>query len=233
MQTYQFAVCDDRPEDSRLVARLASRWARQAGAEAEIESFPSAEAFLFRYEEKKDFDVLLLDIEMTGMDGVELAKTVRRDNEAVQIVFITGYSDYIAQGYEVSALHYLMKPVNEEKFNQVLTRAVSRLARNEPFLTLELPGETVRVPLPEIRYLDVQQNYVTVHAGRDYTLKRPLAEFEAALDRRFFRAGRSCIVNLTCIRRGTRAEAELTTGERIPLPRGQYEKLNQAIIRQI
>jgi len=233
MQTYQFAVCDDRPEDSRLVARLASRWARQAGAEAEIESFPSAEAFLFRYEEKKDFDVLLLDIEMTGMDGVELARTVRRDNEAVQIVFITGYSDYIAEGYEVSALHYLMKPVNEEKFHQVLTRAVSRLARNEPFLTLELPGETVRVPLPEIRYLDVQQNYVTVHAGRDYTLKRPLAEFEAALDRRFFRAGRSCIVNLTCIRRVTRTEAELTTGERIPLPRGQYEKLNQAIIRQI
>ena len=233
MQTYQFAVCDDRPEDSRLVARLASRWARQAGAEAEIESFPSAEAFLFRYEEKKDFDVLLLDIEMTGMDGVELARTVRRDNEAVQIVFITGYSDYIAEGYEVSALHYLMKPVNEEKFHQVLTRAVGRLARNEPFLTLELPGETVRVPLPEIRYLDVQQNYVTVHAGRDYTLKRPLAEFEAALDRRFFRAGRSCIVNLTCIRRVTRTEAELTTGERIPLPRGQYEKLNQAIIRQI
>ena len=233
MQTYQLAVCDDRPEDSRLVARLASRWARQAGAEAEIESFPSAEAFLFRYEEKKDFDVLLLDIEMTGMDGVELARTVRRDNEAVQIVFITGYSDYIAEGYEVSALHYLMKPVNEEKFHQVLTRAVGRLARNEPFLTLELPGETVRVPLPEIRYLDVQQNYATVHAGRDYTLKRPLAEFEAALDRRFFRAGRSCIVNLTCIRRVTRTEAELTTGERIPLPRGQYEKLNQAIIHQI
>ena len=233
MQTYQLAVCDDRPEDSRLVARLASRWARQAGAEAEIESFPSAEAFLFRYEEKKDFDVLLLDIEMTGMDGVALARTVRRDNEAVQIVFITGYSDYIAEGYEVSALHYLMKPVNEEKFHQVLTRAVGRLARNEPFLTLELPGETVRVPLPEIRYLDVQQNYVTVHAGRDYTLKRPLAEFEAALDRRFFRAGRSCIVNLTCIRRVTRTEAELTTGERIPLPRGQYEKLNQAIIHQI
>lgn len=233
MQTYQFAVCDDRPEDSRLVARLASRWARQAGAEAEIESFPSAEAFLFRYEEKKDFDVLLLDIEMTGMDGVELARTVRRDNEAVQIVFITGYSDYIAEGYEVSALHYLMKPVNEEKFHQVLTRAVGRLARNESFLTLELPGETVRVPLPEIRYLDVQQNYVTVHAGRDYTLKRPLAEFEAALDRRFFRAGRSCIVNLTCIHRVTRTEAELTTGERIPLPRGQYEKLNQAIIHQI
>ena len=229
----QFAVCDDRAEDSGLISRLCAQWARQAGAELELEVFPSAEAFLFRYAEKKDFDVLLLDVEMTGMDGVELARTVRRDDESVQIVFVTGYDRYIALGYEVSALHYLVKPVKEEKFFEVLTRAVSRLTRNEPFLTLELPGETVRVPLPEIRYLDVQQNYVTVHAGRDYTLKRPLAEFEAALDRRFFRAGRSCIVNLTCIRRVTRAEAELTTGERIPLPRGQYEKLNQAIIRQI
>ena len=175
MQTYQLAVCDDRPEDSRLVARLASRWARQAGAEAEIESFPSAEAFLFRYEEKKDFDVLLLDIEMTGMDGVELARTVRRDNEAVQIVFITGYSDYIAEGYEVSALHYLMKPVNEEKFHQVLTRAVGRLARNEPFLTLELPGETVRVPLPEIRYLDLYPPGNPDGGGADHRRAHPPA----------------------------------------------------------
>lgn len=230
---YRFAVCDDRPEDARLVARLAAQWGLRTASEVELETFPSAEAFLFRYQEQKDFDILLLDIEMPGMDGVELAKAVRRDNDAVQIVFITGYSDYIAQGYEVSALHYLMKPVDEEKFFQVLSRAVGRLARNEPFLILELPGETVRVPLPEIRYLDVQQNYVTVHAREDYTLKRPLAELEAQLDRRFYRIGRSCIVNLTCVRRVTRTEAELTTGERLPLPRGQYEKLNQAIIRQI
>ena len=229
----QFAVCDDRAEDSGLISRLCAQWARQAGAELELEVFPSAEAFLFRYAEKKDFDVLLLDVEMTGMDGVELARTVRRDDESVQIVFVTGYDRYIALGYEVFALHYLVKPVKEEKFFEVLTRAVSRLTRNEPFLTLELPGEVLRVPLPEIRYLDVRQNYVTVHAREDYTLKRPLAEFEPALDRRFYRMSRSCIVNLTFVRRVTRTEAELTGGERLPLPRGQYEKLNQAIIRQI
>ena len=71
MNIYHFAVCDDRPEDARLVASLAARWARRTGAEVELEVFPSAEAFLFRYQEKKDFDILLLDIEMTGMDGVE------------------------------------------------------------------------------------------------------------------------------------------------------------------
>ena len=227
---YRFAICDDNADYAKYIEALAVRWARQAGTCLETERFPSAEAFLFRWEERRDFDVLLLDIEMTGMDGVKLAKTVRQAGDEAQIVFITGYTDYIAEGYEVSALHYLTKPVREDKLFQVLTRAVSRLARNEPTLTLELPGEVVRLPLGKIRYLEVLHNYVTVHAGQDYTVKRPLGELEKGLDSRFFRVGRSYIVNLTCIRRVTRTEAELSTGERIPLPRGQYDKLNRAII---
>ena len=230
---YRFAICDDDANYARYLGGLAARWAAQTGAQAETELFPSGSAFLFRWGERKDFDALLLDIEMPGMDGLELARTVRAEDDGMQIVFITGYNDYIAQGYEVAALHYLVKPLDEGKFFQVLSRAVARLKRSEPCLTLELPEETVRLPLPEIRYLDVQHNYVTVHAGRDYTVKRPLAELERELDSRFFRVGRSCIVNLTRIRRVARTEAELTTGEVIPLPRGQYEPLNRAIIQRM
>lgn len=230
---YRLAVCDDEQSYSDYVADLAGRWAELAGTQVEVERFPSAEAFLFRYEERKDFDVLLLDIEMTGMDGVELAKRVRQESEDVQIVFITGYTDYIAEGYEVSALHYLTKPVNEEKLFQVLTKAVGRLARNERALTLELPGETVRIVLSRVRYMDVLHNYVTVHADRDYAVKRPLGELEKELDGRFFRVGRSCVLNLAYVQRVTRAEVELTSGERIALPRGQYEKLNRAIVQRM
>ena len=230
---YRFAICDDDADYAEYMEALAARWARQAGTQLEIERFPSAEAFLFRYEERRDFDVLLLDIEMAGMDGVALAKAVRMDDGDVQIVFITGYTDYIAEGYEVSALHYLTKPVSEEKLFQVLTRAVGRLRRNEPALTLELPGETVRVPLSKIRYLDVLHNYVTLHADRDYTVKRSLAELEKELDQRFFRIGRSCILNLAFVRRVTRTEVELSDGTAIPLPRGQYERLNRAIIERM
>lgn len=227
---YRFAICDDDGQYAQYINRLALQWGRQTGTLVETECFPSAEAFLFRYEERGDFDVLLLDIEMAGMDGVELARAVRRASDDVQIVFITGYTDYIAEGYEVSALHYLTKPVNEDKLFQVLTRAVGRLRRNEPVLTLELPGEMVRLSLSRVRYLEVMHNYVTLHADRDYAVKRPLGELEKELDHRFFRVGRSCILNMTYIQRVTRTEAELTTGERVPLPRGQYEKLNRAII---
>ena len=228
---FRMAVCDDSTKDAGYVKVLAEAWARDRGIESEITVFPSAESFLFRYAEDKNWDVLLLDIEMGAMDGVTMAKRVRQDNEAVQIVFITGYSDYIAEGYEVAALHYLMKPVNREKLLTVLDRAMEKRKQEERCLNLEAYGEMVRIPFYEIRYLDVHQNYVTVHAKADYTVKRTLGDFEKELDDRFHRVGRGMILNLRFIQRVTKTEVRLSDGTVLPLPRGAYEPLNRAIIQ--
>lgn len=227
---YRIAICDDSVKDAEFVQGILNHWAAQREIRIGAEVFPSAERFLFRYAEDKDWDILLLDIEMGAMDGVTLAKRVRRDNEAVQIVFITGYSDYIAEGYEVAALHYLMKPVNREKLLTVLDRALEKRKQEERCLNLESAGEMVRIPFYEIRYLDVRQNYVTVHGKEEYTVKRTLGDFEKELDDRFCRVGRSMIVNLKFIRRVTKTEVRLSDGTALPLPRGAYEPLNRAII---
>ncbi len=227
---YRVAVCDDNMHDAEFVKAALCHWASQRQVEVQAEVFSSGESFLFRYAEDKMWDILLLDIEMGAVDGVSMAKRVRRDNEAVQIVFITGYSDYIAEGYEVAALHYLMKPVSQDKLFTVLDRALERLGQNERCLNLELGGELVRIPFYEIRYLDVQLNYVTVHAKTDHRVKRTLGEFEKELECRFVRVGRSMIVNLKYIRRVTKTEVHLVSGEVLPLPRGAYEPLNRAII---
>ena len=161
------AICDDRAEDAAFVGKLLTEWSGTRGQEVRWEVFPSAESFLFRYAEDKNFDLLVLDIEMGGMDGVTMARRVRAENTAVQIVFITGYTDYIAEGYDVAALHYLVKPVREEKLFEVLDRAAAKLRSDSRALTLECGGEIFRVPLYEIRYLDVEKNYTTVHAKRD------------------------------------------------------------------
>ena len=227
---YRVAIVDDSTTDSEFVQGILNSWAdlRQANIQAEV--FPSAEAFLFRYAEDKEWDILLLDIEMGAMDGVTMAKWVRQDNEAVQIVFITGYSDYIAEGYEVAALHYLMKPVNREKLLSVLDRALEKRKQEERCLNLEAYGEMVRIPFYDIRYLEVHQNYVTVHAKADYTVKRTLGDFEKELDERFCRVGRGMILNLKYIQRVTKTEVRLSDGTVLPLPRGAYEPLNRAII---
>ena len=228
---YRVAIVDDSKTDAEFVQGILNGWADLRRANIQAEVFPSAEAFLFRYAEDKDWDILLLDIEMGAMDGVTMAKRVRQDNEAVQIVFITGYSDYIAEGYEVAALHYLMKPVNREKLLTVLDRAMEKRKQEERCLNLEAYGEMVRIPFYEIRYLDVHQNYVTVHAKADYTVKRTLGDFEKELDDRFCRVGRGMILNLKYIQRVTKTEVRLSDGTVLPLPRGAYEPLNRAIIQ--
>ena len=164
------------------------------------------------------------------MDGVPMAKRLRAENDSVQIVFITGYGDYIAEGYEVAALNYLMKPVREEKLFAVLDRAAEKIAKNEKVLYFETGGEMVRVPVYQIRYAEVMGNYVTIHAQSELTVKMTLGELEQQLDERFYRVGRSAVVNLTQIARVTKTEIRLVDGASIHLPRGAYEGVNRAII---
>ena len=227
---YRVAICDDSNTDAGYVRSILNSWAVTRQVSVQVETFASAESFLFHYAEDKAYDILLLDIEMGAMDGVTMAKQVRKDNATVQIVFITGYSEYIAEGYEVAALHYLMKPVKEDKLFAVLDRALEKQKQNERCLNLELSGEMVRIPFYEIRYLDVHQNYVTIHGKQNYTIKRTLGEFENELDDRFHRVGRAMILNLKYIQRVTKTDVHLSDGTVLPLPRGAYEPLNRAII---
>lgn len=229
---YRVAICDDAATDRAYLETMVRRWAAQRGHTVCLKTYPSAESFLFAYEEDKDLQILLLDIEMGPMDGVTMARTLRKDNDGVQIIFVTGYSDYIADGYEVEALHYLMKPVAEEKLDAVLDRAAEKLGSNARVLLLECPDEVVRLPLYQIRSAEVQGNYVTIHAKTDCTVKMTLRDLEARLDDSFFRLGRSALVNLGYIARVTKTAVTLTDGTVLPLPRGAYERLNRAIIQR-
>ncbi len=229
----KIAICDDSVPDAMFAEEKLKEWGSSRGIAVLPQIFSTAESFLFHYAEDKTWDILLLDIEMGEMDGVTMAKTIRKANETVQIIFISGYSDYIAEGYEVAALHYLMKPVSQDKLFAVLDRALEKIRQNERCLNLEISGEMVRIPLFEIRYLDVRLNYVTIHAREDYTVRRTLTEFEQELDHRFTRVGRSMILNLKTVRKVTKTEVYLFDGTVLPLPRGAYEPLNRAIIQYI
>lgn len=228
-----FAICDDNNIDSNYVSNLVNKWANERKYQINIDIFDSAEAFLFHYDGNKDYDILLLDIEMKKMDGVTLAREIRKTNKSVQIVFITGYSDYIADGYDVEALHYLMKPLKEEKLFVVLDRALNRIIQNEKYLLLNYYDETIRIPLHEIVYIEVDRNYVTIHSNQDYTIKKTLGEIEKELDKRFFRIGRSVIVNLKYISRVTKTDVFLANNTILQLPRGVYDSLNRAIINEL
>ena len=227
---YKIAICDDAKGDRQYVLDMVQRWGNRSGHMIRTNIFTSAENFLFHYEAESDYDILLLDIDMGQMDGVTLAKKLRKNNNTIQIIFITGYSDYISEGYEVAALHYLMKPVKEEKLCSVLDRAVEKLSQNERVLFFQSNGEMIRVPIYQINYAEVSGNYVTIHALTDVTVKMTLGELEKQLDERFYRVGRASIINLTQVSRVTKREIVLNDGTMVSFPRGAYDGINRSII---
>ena len=230
----RIAVIDDRPADRETIAALVSRWAKDRDTAVTVVPFPSAEAFLFAYSEDRDFDILLLDVEMSGEDGITLAKRLRQEGCAAEIVFVTSHFELAGEGYEVDALHYLVKPVSQEKLSAVLTKAADRLTAAPPSVVISSEGETVRLTERELLYVEAFLHYLVLHTEeRDYRIKETLGEFAGRLSEDFFRIHRSVLVNLRRIVKITRTNVTLDSGDVLPVARGKYDAVNRAFIERV
>lgn len=228
---YKIAICDDSDADRQYVLNMVEHWAASAGHVVHTDTFPSAENFLFHYAEERDYDILLLDIEMGAMDGISLAKRIRQGNEAVQIVFVTGFADYISEGYEVAALHYLMKPVKEEKLCAVLDRAVAALQKTERVILLPVDGEMLRLPVGQIQYAEAFSHTVSiVTEAETIQIKMPISEVEKRLGEGFIRCHRSYLVGLKHLARLSKTEVILDSGKVLPLSRGAAPLVHKAFV---
>lgn len=229
---YHISIVDDNESDIEYISSIVKGWAEENGHTPSLSAFPSAEAFLFQHESGQGFDILLLDIEMGNMNGVELAGKIRQNDENVQLIFITGFPDFIAEGYEVSALHYLMKPVLPEKLYAVLNRAASNLSKVEKRLRVVHDRQTDLIPLSRILYVEAQKQYVLVHTEEEtFRMKASLSETENALDEFFFKCQRSFLVNLQYVARIKSGCVVMKNGEEVPISRGMAEKIGKEMIR--
>lgn len=228
---YRVAIIDDSNIDAEYVRGILKAWAQERQAVVQAERFRSAESFLFRYAEDKAWDILLLDIEMGAMDGVTLAKRVRQDNESVQIVFITGFADHIAEGYEVSALHYLMKPVRRDKLFAVLDRGAAAMGKAERAVLLPVGGETLRLPVSRVQYVEAFSHTTAIVTGDGaFQVKMPISEVEKLLGEGFVRCHRSYLVGLKHISRLSKTEVILDNGKALPLSRSAAPLVHKAFI---
>ena len=127
-----------------------------------------------------------------------------------------------------------LKPNGYRQFNTVYIEIPKKMGKSElaaaVALLLTCGSATTRVPLHEIRYLEVLRNYVTVHADEKYTVKRTLKELEGELDESFYKIHRSYIVNLRFVKQVARTDVTLKDGTRLPLSGRAYEGVNRALI---
>jgi two-component system, LytTR family, response regulator AlgR len=171
--------------------------------------------------EAHDCDVLLLDVQMPGADGTQLAALLRARARPPAIVFVTAHAQHAVKAFELEALDYLTKPVRRERLQAALQRVARRLATapaaadagasDTPVIVVNDRGRVTRVPLGEVLYLKAELKYVTLRTARHtHVLDEPLADLEARLGERFLRVHRNALV----ARRAVRAlERRVLAGE--------------------
>lgn len=229
---YKIAICDDDQDQIEYISSIVSSWGRQNGFTCDMDVFHSAEAFLFAYEDHKGYDILLLDVEMKDMTGIELAKQIRKDNDRAEIIFITSHFEFIGEGYEVDALHYLIKPISEEKLMQVLSKAAEKLSVEPSSLVINCDGETVRLYEWDILYVESYLHYIVIRTrDKEYKIKENISAFEQKLSDDFYRIHRSYLVSLKHITRISRTSVHIGDTE-LPLSRGKYDDINRAFIER-
>ena len=226
------AICDDEPEQAGMLERYIKEWAVSSDIKIETRIFPSAEAFRFVWEEEKDWWLILLDIQMEGEDGVSLAKYLRGEDEKLQILFITALPDYIEEGYDVSALHYLIKPIRRDKFFQCLDKAVKKDVKESYLLLTTVEGERVRVFQKDISYIEAFAHTVQIHfKGETAEVRCGIRALEEQLEGgRFVRCHRSYIAGLGFAARLKKTELLLDDGTSVPVSRRLFQVVNRAFV---
>lgn len=229
----KIAIIEDEKAHSQLLESYIQSFSKAEQVRMELQYFESAENFLFVWEAEHDFDLLFLDIQMSGMDGMSLAKQIRRQNEEVLIVFTTGISDYIQEGYEVEALQYLLKPLKEENVHKCLKRALAKRSV-EDFLVFHTEEETLKLTERSINYIEARGHGSCIGAAHHQPIevKESLSAIEQMLKAgEFIKCHRSYICRLGNVHHIDKENVYFDDGSSIPVSRRQLGVVNQAFIR--
>lgn len=228
-----FIICEDHQDEARWLQKKIKEWAVKSGASVSFSVYESAEQFWFSYEEDMEADAVILDVQMPGESGIALAKKLRDRQNPVPILFVTGVNACMAQGYDVGAVHYLLKPVREDKLEECLDRIWRLRLTEEPFVLLQTDGDTVRLLQKDIITVEVfSHQCVYATEGASYTVSESLKEAKERLHEDWFMyAHRSILVNLVHVKSITHTKVCLTGGREVVVSRRMYAGLNQAFIR--
>lgn len=230
----RIAVVEDETQLHNYYGKMIEAWAEERHVRLHISYAVSSEEYLFKYDRQNAFDIIFLDVCMMNMNGMELAHEIRKFDRNVQIVFLTGKTEYVFEGYEIGAVRYLLKPVEEHKLVQALDACMDKLVSGrEDYLTMKYHGENLRISRSDIVSVKVNGHYLNMQTTDSiYEWKASLKEMMDKLDcARFVMANRSAVVNLEFVSKITREECFLENGEVIPVSRGAYGSLNDAFMK--
>ena len=197
----QIAVCDDEKEVREMIADKA----RKLCTGADFTFYEAGEELL---QAEKQPDILFLDIQMPGKDGMETARELRKFNKRTVLIFVTAIEEYVFQAFDVGAFHYLVKPFTDEKFIEVLQLAIEQYQKIDNFLQAQTPKKeernivvksgsiSTKVLCSDIIYAEVYSRKIIIHSTNgDVEYYGKMSDLEKQLGEDFFRSHRAYIVH--------------------------------------
>ena len=221
----KIAICDDEQPIRDYLKKLTEKC-----TDAQVHVFANGEELL---SDPTVYDIILLDISLNRKpdsgkrNGMEVAKKIRETSDVI-IIFVTALKEYVFEGYDVGAFHYLLKPVDEEKFMEVMDKAISQIRKekNAQPLIIRMDGNYIKIPVNNIIYAENEARKIVLHTKNmkeeTYSFYEKMEVLEQKLGDDFFRSHRGFLVNLQEVVRYDNANIELKNGDKVFLAKQKY-----------
>ncbi len=173
----------------------------------------------------KWFDIVFLDIQMEGMNGIETARMLREKQDGIVLIFVTGIREYVFEALDLYAFHYLLKPVDENKFKEVLERAVGEVEKNGEKKWLFIKKRNLTLNQADILYIESRAKKVEIHidgARESIEIYATMEELEGQLGEDFYRCHRAYLVNMAHITGYDNNSITITSGDKVYLTKKKY-----------
>ena len=194
------AICDDSAKDRENIRRYVSGYFESNPHNYQASEFEKGEDLLAEYmDELRVFDIIFMDIFMSGENGMQISKKIRQYSENVKIIFMSTSPEFALESYDVFAFGYLLKPLDHEKLRTLLDKYIKEVEANEKSLTINIKGRIHNIRYADIVYMESKTTAVIIHAlhKERYKIYDKLDNIELRLEnRRFLRCHQSYIVNM-------------------------------------
>ena len=225
------AICDDEKHMSDHIRAMASDFFRKKNREIQLRTFLSGEDLL-NYDGQ--IDILFLDIQMKGMDGLETARKLRADKFRGFLIFITVLKEMVFQSFEVQAYDYLVKPVDEKQFGKTMERLYTSMQNaSEGNLLVQQGYERRIVPKDEIVFCEIidRKIYLNLTSGEVVDYYERIENLESKLDSHFFRCHRSYLINLKHLKGYKNGTAYMDNGKEVPVSRLRSKEFSGVVLQ--
>lgn len=231
----KIALCDDEENICGELLALLERYRGGRGTEPAARTFRSPLELLDAMERGARFDVLILDILMPGLNGIDAAAEIRRYDSSVKIIFLTSSSEYAVESYTVNAYYYLLKPVTEDKLFPLLDSVRKTFEREQTSsIVLRCKDGITRVETKRIEFCEVFHRTLLIHLTSGEILESTGSldklEEELSFYSCFIRAHRSYLINLDHVRSITNKTVVMAHMSQIPIPRAKYNEIKNAFL---